>query len=78
MLERVALNTPITLETLSLETPEGQAALGKNALPFPPLVLLDGLPYSYGRISERRLRRDLIAQLEAGQSNKIAPQRKDS
>ena len=78
VLDRVALDTPIEIETLSLETPEGQAALGKNALPFPPLVLLDGLPYSYGRISERRLRRELATHLEAAQSNEIAPQRKDS
>ena len=78
VLERVALDTPIEIETLSLETPEGQAALGNTAIPFPPLVLLDGLPCCYGRISERRLRRELATHLQAGQSNEIAPQRKDS
>jgi hypothetical protein len=26
---------------------------------FPPAVLIDGEPFSYGRLSERKLRRDL-------------------
>ena len=78
VLDRVAVDTPIEIETLSIETPEGQAALGNTAIPFPPLVLLDGRPYSYGRISERRLRRDLATHLQTDPNHKLASQRRDS
>jgi hypothetical protein len=59
VLERVALDIPLAIETLALDSAEGRAALGARVFPFPPVTLLDGQPYAYGRLSERKLRRDL-------------------
>ena len=35
----------------------------KGGLLFPPGVLIDGEPFSYGRLSERKLRRELDRRL---------------
>ena len=59
VLERVAMDTPLTIETLPLDSAEGRAALGPRIFPFPPVTLVNGQPYAYGRLSERKLRRDL-------------------
>ena len=59
VLERVAIDTPLAIEALPLDSEEGRAALGQRVFPFPPVTLLDGQPYAYGRLSERKLRRDL-------------------
>lgn len=36
----------------------------KGGLLFPPGVLIDGEPFSYGRLSERKLRRELDRRLD--------------
>ena len=33
----------------------------RHRVPFPPGVLIDGEAFSYGRLSERKLRRELAA-----------------
>ncbi len=59
ILERVAKDYPLTVETVALDSPEGeQLALQGNIL-FPPGLFLDGEPFSYGRLSERKLRQEL-------------------
>ena len=59
ILERVAKDYPLTIETVALDSPEGeQLALQGNIL-FPPGLFLDGEPFSYGRPSERKLRQEL-------------------
>jgi len=45
-------------------SPEGQALAERGGILFPPGVFLDGAPFSYGRLSERRLRRELRRRLE--------------
>lgn len=37
----------------------GRAMAAAAGMAFPPGVLLDGEPFSYGRLSERKLRREL-------------------
>ncbi len=49
------------LHTVDLEDPTGQALAAKHGILFAPGVLIDGRLSAYGRPSERRLRRDLIA-----------------
>lgn len=59
VLHRVARDHPLRVRTLEFESDEGRAlALREGAL-FPPLVFLDGRFLSYGRLSERRLRREV-------------------
>ncbi|MHB1929517.1 MAG: glutaredoxin family protein [Acidimicrobiales bacterium] len=59
ILERVARDIPITVETVSLDSETGQTLAEQSRLLFPPGVLIDGEAFSWGRLSERRLRRAL-------------------
>jgi hypothetical protein len=43
------------------ESEIGQAALARWRVPFPPLLLIDGELFGYGRISARKLRRNFEA-----------------
>ena len=82
VLERVSQDTPLTIETLALDSAEGRAALGSEAFPFPPVILLNGQAYSYGRLSERRLRNDLAERADrqpvSGEPDLTVTQRKGS
>jgi glutaredoxin len=58
-LARLAPELGLEVEVVDLSSPEGQQlAIGSGML-FPPGILIDGIPFSYGRLSERRLRREL-------------------
>jgi glutaredoxin len=59
ILERLQQEYPLTLTMLDLRTPEGEALAARHGLLFPPGLLLDGEPFSYGRLSERKLRKEL-------------------
>lgn len=61
VLVRVAADTPLDIETLDLAGDAGRALAERAGMAFPPGVLLDGEPFSYGRLSERKLRRALAA-----------------
>jgi len=61
VLDRVARDVPLTVTEVDLESPDGQAALSRWRVPFPPIILLDGTLFGYGRISERKLRAVLAA-----------------
>lgn len=47
------------VEDFSDRTERGKALLMRHQVAFPPAVLLDGELFSYGRLSERKLRRKL-------------------
>lgn len=49
----------IEVETVDLASPEGQRLSAVARMPFPPVLLLDDEPFSFGRLSERKLRREL-------------------
>lgn len=59
VLERLRGEYEIDTRELALDSPEGQGLALASAAPFPPVILLDGEPFSYGRLSERRLRKAL-------------------
>lgn len=59
ILERVAHEYWLSYSTLAWENPQGQHLALAGGLLFPPGVLIDGEPFSYGRLSERKLRREL-------------------
>jgi thiol-disulfide isomerase/thioredoxin len=59
VLERLASEYPLTVTVQDLASPEGRALAERGGILFPPGVLLDGQPFSYGRLSERKLRREL-------------------
>ena len=61
VLERVGAEVPLQVTEVDLDSPAGRAALARWRVPFPPIVLVDGRLFGYGRISERKLRAALAA-----------------
>lgn len=59
VLSRVGLDHPLAVTEVDLATEAGRALAGQAGVAFAPGVLLDGEPFAYGRLSERRLRREL-------------------
>ena len=59
ILDRLSTEYGFSVATVELGSPEGQALAERGGILFPPGVLLDGEPFSYGRLSERKLRCEL-------------------
>jgi thiol-disulfide isomerase/thioredoxin len=63
ILGRLAREYWLSVSMLDMGSPEGQRLALEGGLLFPPGVLIDGEPFSYGRLSERKLRRELDRRL---------------
>jgi hypothetical protein len=63
MLERLSREYWLSVSTLDMGSPRGQELAMKGGLLFPPGILIDDEPFSYGRPSERKLRRELDRRL---------------
>ncbi len=59
VLARVARNLPVTIEEIDLAGDTGRQLAADAGMLFAPGILLDGAPFSYGRLSERKLRKTL-------------------
>jgi hypothetical protein len=59
VLDRLSQELALDVEVLSLDSPRGREVAVASGMAFPPAVLIDGEPFCYGRLSERKLRRDL-------------------
>ena len=59
LLGRLAADYPIAIFTLDLASSQGRALAEGNGVLFPPGIFLDGEAFSYGRPSEKKLRREL-------------------
>lgn len=59
VLSRVARDFPLTVSEVDLGTASGRALAEQAGVLFAPGVLLDGRPFGYGRLSERKLRKVL-------------------
>lgn len=59
VLARLGTEYELRVRELPLESDEGRRLAERSSALFPPVVLLDGEPFSYGRLSERRLRKTL-------------------
>ncbi len=68
VLERLAADYPIHITSVDIATPDGAQLAEATGVLFPPGVLVDGDPFSYGRLSERKLRRELDRRLHARSS----------
>lgn len=73
MLDRLSVEYGFSLSTLDLAAPEGEALAVRSGLLFPPGIFLDGELFSYGRPSERKLRRELERRLGARGDDAHAP-----
>ena len=59
VLARVGEDHPIEVTEIGLASEAGRALVTGAGVLFAPGVLVDGRPFGYGRLSERRLRRAL-------------------
>jgi len=59
VLDRLAGEYRLQVCSVDMATPEGQRLVALGGVMFPPGVFLNGEPFSYGRLSERKLRRAL-------------------
>lgn len=63
ILERLAREYWLSVTTLDMQSSEGQRLAMQAGLLFPPGLFIDGEAFSYGRLSERKLRRELDRRL---------------
>jgi glutaredoxin len=65
ILDRLSGEYQLSVTTLDLNSPEGQALAMRGGVLFPPGIFIDGEPFSYGRPSERKLRREIEGRLRS-------------
>lgn len=59
VLARLSNEFQIEVEEISLSSAPGQRLAAESGVLFAPGLLLDGKPFSFGRLSEKKLRRAL-------------------
>ncbi|MFI7190014.1 glutaredoxin family protein [Nocardia nova] len=59
VLDKIGRDYPLTVTEIDLGGEEGRRLATDAGVLFAPGVLIDGRPFSYGRLSERKLRRTL-------------------
>src|SRR5712691_2593243 len=67
ILDRLAVEYGFSVSTLDVSSPEGEALAVRSGLLFPPGIVLEGELFSYGRPSERKLRREIERRLRSVQ-----------
>ena len=66
VLARLQQEFELNVEVADLDSPDGRRLAQTLAIVFAPGVLLDGELFSYGRLSERKLRKELQQRTAAG------------
>lgn len=61
VLARVAVDHPLIVREVDLAEDEGRALAQRGGVLFAPGIFLDGAPFGFGRLSEKRLRKALAA-----------------
>lgn len=61
VLARVGQDHPLRVEEVALSSDRGRALATEGGVMFAPGVFVDGRPFGFGRLSERKLRRSLAA-----------------
>lgn len=59
LLEQLAQFYPLKIRTVDLSDQEGAVIARRFRVPFPPVLLIDGEYFGYGRISGRKLTKHL-------------------
>ena len=55
LLDEIGVETPLAVRTVQLSSDEGRRLLVRYRVPYPPILLVDGVFFGYGRISRRKL-----------------------
>jgi len=69
LLARLSGEYGFSVSTLDLNSTGGQALAMRGGVLFPPGIFIDGEPFSYGRLSERKLRREIERRLRSVQGD---------
>jgi glutaredoxin len=69
LLQRLKGEYWLSVEAIDINTAEGAGMAASGGILFPPGIFLDCEPFSYGRVSERKLRREL--DFRTGNSKRI-------
>lgn len=59
VLARLSLEYPLQIQEIELDTEEGRNLASNHGVIFAPGILIDGELFSYGRLSEKKLRHHL-------------------
>lgn len=59
VLARLGGDYDLRVREVALESDEGRSLALRSGAPFPPVIFLNEEPFSYGRLSERKLRKAL-------------------
>lgn len=59
VLGRVAKDHPLQVDEVGLASEPGRSVAAEAGVLFAPGILIDGTPFSFGRLSERKLRKAL-------------------
>lgn len=60
LFDRLGADYPLSITVLDLKEPEAQLMAQRADILFPPGIFLDGEAIGYGRMSERKLRREIV------------------
>ncbi len=65
ILGRLSQEFFLAVSTLDMDSEQGQALAERGGVMFPPGIFLNGEAFSYGRPSERKLRKELERRLSS-------------
>ncbi|WP_024973269.1 glutaredoxin [Ralstonia pickettii] len=65
MLGRLSATYPMAIDTVSLQSKEGEVLAVQGGIHFAPGILMDGEAVCYGRPSERLLRQEIERRLQS-------------
>lgn len=65
LLARLDNEYPLSVSTREFTSPEGRELAARGGIMFAPGLFLDGEPFSYGRPSERKLRKELERRMDS-------------
>jgi hypothetical protein len=56
---------PLTIDLVPLMSDSGRDLVARHRVPFPPILLIEGAFFGFGRLSQRRLEQRLIQLMTA-------------
>lgn len=65
MLDTLGETFPLSVETIPMSTDAGRDLVVEHRVPFPPILMVDGRFFGFGRISRRRLEKRLTEMTES-------------
>ena len=71
VLDRVGRDVPLLIEDIPLDSERGRELAASASVLFAPGILIDGHPFGFGRLSERKLRKALARPVDSDQQTTV-------